>query len=74
MPYDGVWQGNRQACFTLCENVAPYKDIISRFIRYYLFNEVLLLINKDGLIIIVEPGILSAKEFNETINIVKKWI
>ena len=36
-----------------------------------LFNEVLPLINKNGLIMIVEPGLVSAKEFNETINYIK---
>ena len=38
-----------------------------------MFSEVLPLINKDGLIMIVEPGILSKKEFNKTIGIVKNY-
>ena len=37
-----------------------------------LFNEVLPLINKNGLIMIVEPGVLSKKEFNGTINYIKQ--
>jgi ubiquinone/menaquinone biosynthesis C-methylase UbiE len=36
-----------------------------------LFNEVLPLINKNGLLMVVEPGLISAKEFNEIINYVK---
>ena len=38
-----------------------------------LFSEVLPLMNNDGLIMIVEPGILPKKEFNRTINIVKNY-
>ena len=38
-----------------------------------MFSEVLPLMNKDGLIMIVEPGILSKNEFNRTINIVKNY-
>ena len=37
-----------------------------------LFNEILPLINKDGLIMIVEPGLLSKKEFNWIVNFVKE--
>ena len=36
-----------------------------------LFNEVLPLINKNGLIMIVEPGLISKNEFNVMINRVK---
>jgi len=36
-----------------------------------LFNEILPLINKNGLIMIVEPGLISKKEFNWVINYVK---
>ena len=38
-----------------------------------MFSEVLPLINKDGLIMIVEPGILPKNEFNRTISIVKNY-
>lgn len=37
-----------------------------------LFNEVLPLINKNGLIMIVEPSLISAKEFDETIGFIRK--
>jgi ubiquinone/menaquinone biosynthesis C-methylase UbiE len=40
--------------------------------KEHLFNEVLPLINKNGLIMIVEPGLVSAKEFNGIINYVKE--
>jgi len=36
-----------------------------------LFNEVLPLINKNGLLMIVEPGLISKKEFNGMINFIK---
>ena len=38
-----------------------------------LFDEVLPLINKNGLLMIVEPKIVSAKSFNEMINKVKDY-
>jgi ubiquinone/menaquinone biosynthesis C-methylase UbiE len=37
-----------------------------------LFNEVLPLINKNGLLMIVEPKLVSAKSFNEMINYIKE--
>jgi len=40
--------------------------------RNNLFNEVLPLINKNGLIMIVEPGLVPKKEFSGIINFVKK--
>ena len=39
--------------------------------RDNLFNEVLPLVNKNGLVMIVEPGLLSKREFNEMTNYVK---
>ena len=37
-----------------------------------LFNEILPLVNKDGLIMIVEPGLLSKREFTAAVNLVLK--
>ena len=37
-----------------------------------LFNDVLPLVNKNGLLMIVEPGLISRKEFNEISDIIKK--
>jgi len=36
-----------------------------------LFNEVLPLINKNGLLMIVEPGLVPANEFNGMVNFIK---
>ena len=36
-----------------------------------LFDEVLPLINKNGLIMIVEPGLISSNEFNEMVNYIR---
>lgn len=38
-----------------------------------LFNEVLPLINPDGLLMIVEPKLVSAKSFNQMINNIKEY-
>jgi len=38
-----------------------------------LFKEVLPLINENGLLMIVEPGIISVKEFDRMINIIKQY-
>jgi ubiquinone/menaquinone biosynthesis C-methylase UbiE len=40
--------------------------------RENLFNEVLPLINKNGLIMIVEPGLVSKKEFNGMVDSIKE--
>jgi ubiquinone/menaquinone biosynthesis C-methylase UbiE len=37
-----------------------------------LFNEILPLINKNGLLMIVEPKLISSKDFNEMINVIKE--
>ena len=37
-----------------------------------LFDDVLPLINKNGLLMIAEPGLLSADEFNGTVNLIKE--
>ena len=37
-----------------------------------LFNEVLPLINKNGLIMIAEPGLVSSGEFNGMVNLIKE--
>ena len=37
-----------------------------------LFDEVLPLINKDGLLMIAEPKVISEKSFNEMVNIIKE--
>jgi len=37
-----------------------------------LFNEVLPLINKNGLIMIVEPGLISKREFSAMVNFITK--
>ena len=36
-----------------------------------LFNEIIPIINKNGLIMIVEPGLISKKEFNGIVNYIK---
>ena len=37
-----------------------------------LFNEVLPLVKKDGLVMIVEPGLISKKEFNGMVEFIKE--
>jgi ubiquinone/menaquinone biosynthesis C-methylase UbiE len=38
-----------------------------------LFKDVLPLVNKNGLLMIVEPGLISKKEFNGMIDIIKQY-
>ena len=40
--------------------------------KEHLFNEVLPLVNQDGLVMIVEPGLISAGEFNTMADYVKR--
>jgi len=63
------------------QNSINVKDNIDFLLLFYvvhevpnkenMFDEILPLINKNGLIMIVEPGLLSAEEFNRIINLVK---
>ena len=37
------------------------------------FNEILPKINKNGLLMVVEPGLISKNEFNKMVNCIKKY-
>ena len=66
-------------CTQNCINVKENIDFLLLFYVVHevpskekLFNEILPLINKDGLIMIVEPGLIPTKEYNWIINFVKE--
>ena len=65
-------------CTPVSINVKESVDFVLMFYMVHevpnkenLFNEVLPLINKNGLIMIVEPGLVSKNEFNGIINYIK---
>ena len=66
-------------CTQDCLNINERLDFVLMFYMVHevpnkenLFNEVLPLINKNGLIMIVEPSLISAKEFNNMVDFIKR--
>jgi len=77
----GKFYENNIVLHKCAQNCIGVKENIDFLLLFYvvhevpgkenLFNEILPLINKDGLIMIVEPGLISTKEFNWIVNFVK---